>query len=242
MPAIDWIRNPSLAPSGYKDSKIFVDAVSAIFEQDREYVDNSHIIRDLLTYLLLKRNPATDTIITLDHMRPGSEGVVPEDIAILKSSTRTSLERYLNHTNSQPFSTVMLIQRMILNPSQNWANPEELSILILAMWLFTRKISTDDISTQRSCLRLYFDSLAKPKTNVEREFINSDIWYSSWLLNEIERIFCTFDDMSLILREISYIGIFVSLLRAVRMSTDDHPLVVILRDEIVWLQSKTTLN
>lgn len=239
--AIDWVRHP-VAGERPKDSSIFVVVVNAIFEQARVTVDNSAVIRDLLTYLLLRRNPATDVSVVLDHIQPGSEGEVPEDINLLKDSAYRSIARYIENKPSQPYSVVMLLQRMILDPSKNWANPEEFTLLILSMWLFTRKMDTVDIGTQRSCLRLYYNSLAYKPDNTEREFINSDVGYGSWLLNEIDRVFGTFDDKESIIRELTYIGSFVSLLRATRISKLDTELKEVLRDEVVWLQSKTTLK
>lgn len=238
----DWVRNPNLAPTGFKDSAVFVSVVTAIFEQARAGRDHSDLVRDLLTYLLLRRNPATDVSIILDHIQPGMDGNVPTDIELLKDATKRSLERYVNHEPSQPYSVVMLLQKMILNPAQNWANPEEFTLLCLSMWLFTRTISTVDIGTQRSCLRLYFDSLAYRTDNREREFINSPVRIASWIWREIERLFFDHKDTSKLIGELAYVGSFASLLRASRMTGEQHPLKSILRDEIALLQSKTTLK
>lgn len=240
---IDWVRNPSLEPSGFKDSLIFVSAVQAIFEQARtKERTNTSTVRDLLTYLLLRRNPATGVEIILDHVKPGSEGEVPEDVAMLKASAYRSLERYIEETKSQPYSVVMLLQRMIHNPRQNWARPEEFTLLVLSMWLFAKKEVTDNISTQRSCLRLYYDCLAYSKRSSESEFIDSRCRYDSWLVNEFERIAFEYENRISFEKELSYIGAFASLIRASRMVGEDHPLKGLLRNEIAWLQAKTTLT
>lgn len=240
---LDWVRQPYLAPGGFKDSLAYVGAVHAIFMQARmkDAIIASQI-RDLLTYLLLRRNPATDVSVVLDHMPEGSEGVVPEDVQMIKESTYRSLDRYIKGEASQPYSVLMLIQKMNANPVQNWANPEEFALLILSMWLFTKEVDTADISTQRSCLRLYFDSVSYKCRGREREFMNSDVRYGTWLNEEIERLFFEIEDTKSLLQELTYVGSFASLLRAARMVEDDHPLKEVLRDEIAWLQDKTTLN
>ena len=241
--AIDWVRNPDRTPTGFKDSSVFVSAVTAIFEQARTKKRiNGSTVRDLLTYLLLRRNPTTGEDVILDHVQPGSEGEVPEGISLLKASVTRSLERYLNHEPSQPYSVLMLLQRMIHNQRQNWANPEEFTLLILSMWLFSRQVESRDISTQRSCLKLHFDCMAYPCRSSEREFMNSDCRYDSWIYNSIDDLCFKCENRISMLRELSYVGSFASLIRASRMVDKDHPLKGILRNEIAWLQAKTTLN
>jgi len=240
---IDWVRSPDLEPNGFKDSLVFVSAVTAIFEQARTKTrTNSSTVRDLLTYLLLRRNPATGAQVILDHIKPGSEGIVPDEISMLKASAYRSIEKYIEGASSQPYSVVMLLQRMICNPRQNWAKPEEFTLLVLSMWLFAKQEVTSDISTQRSCLRLYYDCLAYAKRSSEQEFIDGRFRYDSWLVNEFERLAFSCENRISFEKELSYVGAFASLIRASRMVEDNHPLKGLLRNEIAWLQAKTTLT
>ena len=233
---IDWIRDPSLAPQGYRDSAVFVSAVTSIFERGPD----TSKVRDLLTYLLLRRQPLTqEKIEKLDHdcLKPET---TPERIEILRTATQREIELclYPGDRPGKPYSVLQLIQIYTSSLRQEWASGEELTLLILALSCFSATTGTTDLATVYACLELYFKSRSvSVNPVVELEFIEDKLRYVAGVLNQVNRLFELDYSVQTRLRETAYIGAFASLVRASRMVESTHPIQEILRREVTQLKT-----
>lgn len=231
---IDWVRDPSLAPDGYKDSTVFVSAVTAIFEKDPDPAK----VRDLLTYLLLRRNPMTSDPLPLEHLCEDPT-TVPDTVVILRDSARINLERYLypKQKLGRPYAQLQLIQLYVKSLNLKWSSGEEFALLVLSLCTLAPIRTTRDIFSVHACLKLYFDQVHnKPKIR-ECEFVEDIPRYTSWIYNEIDRL-CelnyTNEERE---SELAYLGAFASLVRASRMMGHLHPVSKMLGDEVAKLKT-----
>lgn len=245
METIEWVRNPNLAPNGLRDSKVFVSAVTAIFERSRisnlkkvkscEVVQLNDKIRDLLTYLLLRRQPSTASPIPLDY--PGMiNSEDPERVAVLKACHTRMIERALQGEIVKPYATMQLLVEANLVRDADWVKGEELTLWILALSLFTTPVSPKDFYTVYRCLKLSTDSLAMATMGEEKEFAEDPLRIVSWVSTTLEQICELRCDTVQVVNDVAYICLFASMIRVSRMSEVDHPIQGLLRDEVMQLQ------
>lgn len=235
METIEWVRQPNLAPSGYKDSQIFVSLVTELFESRRPISKLSSTARDLFTYLLLRRHPITNQDLPLEHVYYNVQ--VPDRVQLLRDSVKTMSERYLNNDpKAHPYSLMQLIAEVVVQPTAQWVNWEECTLLLLSLYIVSDPTATTDISTVHSCLQLYYKSQQMKPVDPEVEFTNDMLLYMFCVGSAIDRMCFLEYSTKDILREIAYLGAFASLVRACRMVLPDHPLQSKLREEVTQLQ------
>ena len=234
MEPIDWVRNPNDAPIGYKDSQVFVSVVTEIFGQTRSNKKDFLKLRDLLTYLLLRRNPITDSVLPLDHYPSSAE--MPDRIKHLKFAATRDIERYIERKESHPYAILQLLMESTLDRNARWRTQEEVTLWILSLWLMTMKLELSDRITCHACLRLYYDSRAIGLSSPEGEFNSDRILMAGRIVRDTKRLCDRSYTLSEMTLSLSYFGAFASLVRASRMVDVDHPISTLLREELARLQ------
>ena len=94
--------------------------------------------------------------------------------------------------------------------------------------------------TQNACLSLYSKhKLTAPDRRIADEFTSDRLSCAAWIAGEIDRLCGQRYSTNEILREVSYLGCFASLVIASRMQ-GSGPLQNFLLNEVKWLQTATT--
>lgn len=241
---LEWLKDPTLMPKADKDSSAFVSAVTAIFSLDDAVVERPDIedyARSVLRYLLLRRLPSTDEFVEYEHPPPSSVKI-PERVEMLRSAVERVNEKILFNRKAvvNPFPTMILLTDLGSGRKHDWSYGGELPILLVSTWLFTRDIRSMDMCTKHSCLRLYSrHKLTVPDRRIADEFTSDRLSCASWIAGEIDRLCGQQYSNNEILREVSYLGCFASLVIASRMQ-GSGPLQTFLDNEVKWLQTATT--
>ena len=234
MEPIDWVRNPSLAPNGYRDSLVFVSVVTEIFEQARSHDQETDKLRDLLKYLLLRRHPVTDAVLPFDHNPSHSSET--EHTTYLKSAAHRDITRYFNNELSHPYAILQLILESTRDRHARWRTHEEVTLWILALWLMSQRLDLRDKLVCHACFRLYYDSKSLARSNAEGEFNSDRLLMAVRITREAKRLCDRSYSVEEMTSALAYFGAFASLIRACRMVENGHPLNTLLREEITWLQ------
>ena len=225
METIEWVRDPNLAPRDNRDSTVFVSAVAELFEQSRD----PDKIRDLLTYLLLKRQPSTNEPIPNEYEFKMPK--VSDRIIMLKDATQREIERYVNGEHGHPWSILQILQEA--NKSRTkWWNPESVALWPLAIGLASQQPMLSDVCVAYNCLKLSNLNCATPIQTPALEFTTDKIRLVTFLHVEAERLCETIEDPVELINNLSYIGCYTSLVRACRMVHASNSINVILRKEV----------
>lgn len=242
---LEWLKDPTLMPKRHRDSSAFVSAVTAIFslanagKEERTYI--SDYARSVLRYLLLRRIPSTDEPVEYEHPPPSSVEI-PERVKMLRGSIGRINEKIIFDSKAavNPYPTMILLTDLGSRKPNGWSYGGELPILLISTWLFTREVKSDDMCTYHACLRLYSrNKLTVPDSRIADEFISDRLSCASWIAGEIDRLCGQGYPRNEILREVSYLGCFASLVIASRMQ-GSGPLQNFLHNEVKWLQTATT--
>lgn len=241
---LEWLKDPTLMPKFRRDSSAFVSAVTAIFSLDDSRQQDDDIngyVREVLRYLLLRRLPSTDELVEYEHPPPASVEI-PERVEMLRSAIGRVNEKLLFNRRvvANPFPTMILLTDLGTGKKCDWSYGGELPILLISTWLFTRDIRSYDACTQHACLRLYSKhKLTVPDNRIADEFTSDRLSCAAWIAGEIDRLCGQRYPTNEILREVSYLGCFASLVIASRMQ-GSGPLQNFLLNEVKWLQTATT--
>lgn len=240
----EWLKDPTLMPKTERDSSAFVSVVTAVFSLDDDVVERPDIedyARAVLRYLLLRRMPSTDEFVEYEHPPPSSVKI-PERVEMLRRAIRRVNEKLLFNRKAvaNPFPTMILLTDLGSGGKHDWSYGGELPVLLISMWLFTRDIRSVDMCTKHACLRLYSKhKLTVPDKRIADEFTSDRLSCASWIAGEIDRLCGQWYSSNEILREVSYLGCFASLVIASRMQ-GSGPLQTFLNNEVKWLQTATT--
>lgn len=241
---LELLKDPTLMPKSNKDSSAFISVVTAIFSLDdscSENIDVSAYIRSVFRYLLFRRIPSTDDFVGYEHPPPTSINI-PERVEMLRGAIRRINEKLLfdNKAVVNPYPTMILLTDLGSCRKHSWSYGGELPLLLISMWLFTKEIRSDDMCTYHACLRLYSKhKLTEPDARIANEFTSDRLSCASWIAGEIDRLCGQGYPRNEILREVSYLGCFASLVIASRMQ-GSGPLQNFLLSEVKWLQTETT--
>lgn len=241
---LEWLKDPTLMPKSHRDSSAFVSAVTAIFSLDASDQQDDYIkdyARDVLRYLLLRRLPSTDELVEYEHPPPSSVEI-PERVEMLRGAIGRVNEKLLFNRKAaaNPFPTMILLTDLGTGKKCDWSYGGELPILLISTWLLTRDIRSCDVCTQNACLSLYSKhKLTAPDRRIADEFTSDRLSCAAWIAGEIDRLCGQRYSTNEILREVSYLGCFASLVIASRMQ-GSGPLQNFLLNEVKWLQTATT--
>ena len=223
------------------DTKLFVTTVHAICQGATTTDGEIWPVRGLLRYLLLRRDPTTDARFELDF-KEDIRGGFSERFEHLREASYDALERRLGMTDSaKPFPILQWIWDLGDGAGSRWSTLEETTLLPLFLWAFTGNMRTNTILTKRACLRIYKRHLSTSIGDVNSEFLQDKLDITRWYSNLLRQLLDTNLTTDKVVEEMNYAGIFVSLVRAVRMKLFQE-VDIDLKSEVAWLIAETMSN
>lgn len=250
----DWFYNPGCIDTPEKKrSMCFCAAVELIglSMSRRASKEDTRVTHEILTYLLLGWNPITAWPDPSDYDEPTEETISNWD------DIRDNLKGLMNFVDAErKVNLYVLVANLVRlcdeygSTSTNLFIGERVTNLILALWLLDTGTSTPkDVFVIRACLDLYYRHKQSAPGLLDHEYAstNHEIKYCSWIKDQVNRLLKLNTSNDEFRRQVAYLGWFVSLVRASRITATVHrcdswkaELAVALEEEVKLMQD--TLN
>ena len=221
----DWFYHPGSINQPQQD-RISVFQAVVMMTGYQPTSESSRTLHDMMTYMLLGWHKVTAWIKTSEFDPPDN----PEEVAgweSCKETMRSLLDFDVGYVSNIYPLLICLDAKCKDNSVMNLSRftGERLYMLVLALSLIDRKMTRQlDLSSIRACLDLLYRSRTLAVKAVEHEYASTshDLFYFSWIHNQINRLLMLHVPTDEFRSTVSYLGWFVSLIRAYRTIAASH--------------------